>query len=239
MHRMHAITHTHPYTHTHCKQSKQQVRSPRRPHAAPPSAPSRGSSLEQRSSTERQLHRLRTHGLHPVSQDALSRLYTPPVERRAHQHMAAQTSSPSHALHSSPLDTPASTRARRLDDGQRPPPHHAQRLRPTLTPHAQQQRAPRRPTETLQCMASARPRSHPARADTAPTLTHATSDRPTRARARRRSSGVCARPAPHSPAPKEHGTPMPCFGHRLFIPQEATCDWKRPPTVFYHDPFEQ
>ena len=213
MHRMHAIIHTHPYTHTHCKQSKQQVRSPRRPHAAPPSAPSRGSSPEQRSSTERQLHRLRTHGLHPVSQDALSRPYTPPVERRAHQHMAAQAPSPSHALHSSPLDTPASTRARRLDDGQRPPPHHAQRLRPTRTPHAQQQRAPRRPsTETLQCMASARPRSHPARADTAPTLTHATRDRPTRARARRRSSGVCARPAPHSPAPKEHGTPMPCVG---------------------------
>ena len=76
---------------------------------------------------------------------------------------------PSHALHSSPLDTPASTRARRLDDGQRPPPHHAQRLRPTLTPHAQQQLAPRRPTETLQCMASARPRSHPPPADTAPT----------------------------------------------------------------------
>ena len=217
---MHAITHTHPYTHTHCKQSKRQVSSPRRPHAAPPSAPSRGSSPEQRSSTERQLHRLRTHGLHPVSQDALSRRYTPPVERRAHQHMAAQTSSPSHALHSSPLDTPASTRARRLDDGQRPPPHHAQRLRPTLTPHAQQQRAPRRPTETLQCMASARPRSHPAPADTAPTLTHATRDRPTRARARRRSSGVCARPAPHSPAPKEHGTPMPCsvtvFGGGFF-----------------------
>ena len=144
-------------------------------------------------------------------------LYTPPVERRAHQHMAAQTSSPSHALHSSPLDTPASTRARRLDDGQRPPPHHAQRLRPTLTPHAQQQLAPRRPTETLQCMASARPRSHPARADTAPTLTHATRDRPTRARARRRSSGVCARPAPHSPAPKEHGTPMPCTSLRISI----------------------
>ena len=126
-----------------------------------------------------------------------------------HDAMRLVSSSPSHALHSSPLDTPASTRARRLDDGQRPPPHHAQRLRPTLTPHAQQQLAPRRPTETLQCMASARPRSHPARADTAPTLTHATRDRPTRARARRRSSGVCARPAPHSPAPKEHGTPMP------------------------------
>ena len=62
--------------------------------------------------------------------------------------------SPSHVMHSSPLDTPASTRARRLDDGQRPPPHHAQRLRPTRTPHAQQQRAPRHPpTETLQCMA--------------------------------------------------------------------------------------
>jgi len=56
MHRMHAITHTHPYTHTHCKQSKRQVSSPRRPHAAPPSAPwCRGSSPEQRSSTERQL----------------------------------------------------------------------------------------------------------------------------------------------------------------------------------------
>ena len=29
---MHAITHTHPYTHPHCKQSKRQVSSPRRPH---------------------------------------------------------------------------------------------------------------------------------------------------------------------------------------------------------------
>jgi len=91
MHRMHATTHTHTYTHTHCKQSKRPVSSPRRPHSAPPSAPSRGSSPEQRGSTERQLHRLRTHGLHPVSQDALSRRYTP-VERRAHQHMAEQTS---------------------------------------------------------------------------------------------------------------------------------------------------
>ena len=119
--------------------------------------------------------------------------------------------SPLHSLHSSPLDTPASTRARRLDDGRSPPPRHAQRLRPNRTPPAQQQRAPRRPpTETLQCRASTRPRPHPARADTAPTPTHATRDRPTRARARRRSSGVCARPAPHSPAPKEHGTPMPC-----------------------------
>ncbi len=197
-------SHTHTHTHTHTANNRtRQVRSPRRPHAAPPSAPSRGSSPEQRSSTERQLHCLRTHGLHPVSQDTLNCRNTPPVERRAHQHMAGQTSSPSHALHSSPLDTPASTRARRLDDGSRPPPRHAQLLRPTRTPHAQQQRASRRPpTKTLQCMASARPRPHPARADTAPTPTHTTRDRPTRARARRRSSGVCARPAPHSPAPK-------------------------------------
>jgi hypothetical protein len=65
--------------------------------------------------------------------------------------------SPSHALHSSPLDTPASTCARRLDDGRSPPPRHAQRLRPTRTPPSQQQRAPRRsPTETLQCRASTR-----------------------------------------------------------------------------------
>jgi len=57
--------------------------------------------------------------------------------------------------------------ARRLDDGRSPPPHHAQRLRPTRTPPSQQQRAPRRsPTETLQCRASTRPRPHPARADT-------------------------------------------------------------------------
>jgi len=47
---------------------------PRRPHAAPPSAqPSRGSSPQQRGSTERQMHCLQTHCLHPVSQDALSR----------------------------------------------------------------------------------------------------------------------------------------------------------------------
>jgi hypothetical protein len=45
MHRMHAITHTHTPTHTHCKQSKRQVSSPRRPHAAPPSAPCHGTSL--------------------------------------------------------------------------------------------------------------------------------------------------------------------------------------------------
>ncbi len=122
--------------------------------------------------------------------------------------------SPSHALHSSPLDTPASTRARRLDDGRRPPPHHAQRLRPTRTPHVQQQRAPRRPpTETLQCRASTRPRPHPARADTAPTPTHATRDRPTRARARRRSSGGGVRPpGTAQPRAQEHGTPCSVAG---------------------------
>ena len=71
MHHMHATTHTHAHAHTHCKQSDQQVSSPRRPHATP-------------------------------------------------------------------LDTPACTRARRLDDGRSPPPRRAQRLRPTRTPPAQQ-----------------------------------------------------------------------------------------------------
>ena len=88
---MHAITHTHPYTHTlQIIETTGQLPTP--PACSTPSAESRGSSPEQRSSTERQLHRLRTHGLHPVSQDALNRRYTPPVERRAHQYMAEQTS---------------------------------------------------------------------------------------------------------------------------------------------------
>ena len=58
---------------------------PRRPHAAPPSAQAtRGSSPQQRGSTERQLHRLRTHSLHTVSQDALSRRYTPRAATPSH-----------------------------------------------------------------------------------------------------------------------------------------------------------
>ena len=58
---------------------------PRCPHAAPPSAQAtRGSSPQQRGSTERQLHRLRTHGLHTVSQDALSRRYTPLASTPSH-----------------------------------------------------------------------------------------------------------------------------------------------------------
>ena len=137
MHRMHAITHTHPYTHTHCRQSKQQVRSPRRPHAAPPSAPSRGSSPEQRSSTERQLHRLRTHGLHPVSQDALSRRYTPPVERRAHQHMAEQTSARRTRCTLAP-STPPPAPARAASTMVRDPHHttHSGSAPPSLRTHS-------------------------------------------------------------------------------------------------------
>ena len=122
---MHATTHTPTHTHTHCKQSKRQVSSPRCPHAAPPSAqPSRGPSPEQLGSTERQLHRLRTHGLHPVSQDALSRRYTP-VERRAHQHMAEQTSARCTRPTPVPSTPTGSTRAHRLDDGRSPPPRRA------------------------------------------------------------------------------------------------------------------
>jgi hypothetical protein len=75
---------------------------PRTPQYTPPatarSGPAHTSAPDRREilrcsggSTERQLHRLRTHGFHPVSQDALSRRYTP-AERRAHQRMAAQVS---------------------------------------------------------------------------------------------------------------------------------------------------
>ena len=86
---------------------------------------------------------------------------------------------------------------------------------------SQQQRAPRRsPTETLQCRASTRPRPHPARAGTASTPTHATHDRPARARARRRSSGGVRPPGTAQPRAQEHGTPMlhvtvPVFDHFL------------------------
>ena len=79
---------------------------PRRPQAAPPlSQSSRGSSLQRRGSTERQLHRLRTHGFHPVSQDALSHRYTP-AERRTHQRMAEQVSARCTLCTPAPLDTP-------------------------------------------------------------------------------------------------------------------------------------
>jgi hypothetical protein len=58
---------------------------PRRQYAALPSAQaSRGSSPQRRGSTERQLHCLRTHGLHTVSQDALSRRYTPRAATPSH-----------------------------------------------------------------------------------------------------------------------------------------------------------
>ena len=116
---------------------------------------------------------------------------------------------PLHALHSSPLDTPACTRARRLDDGRSPPPRRAQRLRPTRTPPAQQQRAPRRPpTETLQCRA---PRPHPARADTAHTPTHSARDRPTLGRRR---------------APARHRTaPRPRAWHTDAMLRTPNLDW--------------
>jgi len=48
-----------------------------------------------------------------------------------------------------------------------------------------------------------------ARAATAPTPMHATRDRPTRARARRRSSGGVRPPGTAQPRAQEHGTPMP------------------------------
>jgi len=144
MHRMHAITHTHTHTHTHCKQSKRQVSSPRRPHAAPPStvvrcfAGAAGQHGKTAAPPANARPSPRVAGRTQPSIHAAGGEKSPPAHGRT-------DASPSHALHSSSLDTPASTRARRLDDGQRPPPRHAQRLRPTRTPHAQQQRAPRRP----------------------------------------------------------------------------------------------
>ena len=81
----------------------------------------------------------------------------------------------------------------------------AHRLRLTRFPPAQQQRAPRRPpAETLQCRASTRPHPHPARADSAHTPMHATRDRPTRARVRRRPSGGVRPPGTAQPRDQEH-----------------------------------
>jgi len=131
---------------------------PRRPHAAPPlSQSSRGSSLQRRGSTERQLHRLRTHGFHPVSQDALSHRYTP-AERRTHQRMAEQVSARCTLCTPAPLDTPRQharvltrRRAQRNPYGRdlleastpsRPHPYHQ--------PPDAHPRSPR-PAESLQC----------------------------------------------------------------------------------------
>ena len=202
--------HTHTHTHTHTANNRNNRSAPHAARMQPPStvvrffAGAAGQHGKTAAPPANARPSPRVAGRTQPSIHAAGGEKSPPAHGRTDV-------SPLHALHSSPLDTPASTRARRLDDGRSPPPRRAQRLRPTRTPPAQQQRTPRRPpTETLQCRASTRPRPHPAHADTTPPPTHATRDRPTRARARRRSSGVCARPAPHSPAPKEHGTPMPC-----------------------------
>jgi hypothetical protein len=201
---MHAITHTHPHTHTHCKQSKRQVSSPRHPHAAPPPAPSRGSSPEQRSSTERQLHRLRMHGLHPVSQDALSRRYTPTVERGAHQHMAEQTSARRTRCTLAPsTPPPAPARAAStMVEG----PHHTTRRGSA-------------PPALRTCSSSAHPDAHRpkpcnagprhgrdptplAQTPRPPQRTPPATARPGPAHAAAPAAAACARPAPHSPAPK-------------------------------------
>ena len=130
---MHATTHTHTHTHTHCKQSKRQVSSPRRPHAAPPSTVERvfagaaGQNGKTAAPPANARPSPRVAGRTQPSIHAASGEKSPP----AHGPTGARTDvSLLHALHSSPLDTPASTSVRRLDDGRSDPPLRVQRLRP-------------------------------------------------------------------------------------------------------------
>jgi len=144
--------------------------------------------------------------------------------------------SPLHNLHSSPLDTPRQHEHGRLDDDRSPPLRHAQRRSLTRIPPSHQQSAPQCPppspgkpapthivasaldvhprspcpAESLQCrprrcLALRRP--HPTCADTcAPQCTPPATARPGPAAA---PAAACARPAPHSPAPKS----MACRCH--------------------------
>ena len=159
------------------------------------------------------MHRLRTHGLYPVSQDALSRRYTP-VERRAHQHMAEQVSARCTLCTPSP-STPRQ-HARTLTRRWSKPPTTPRAATPSH-PHSTRAAAARTPMPTggnPAMQASTRPRPHPARADNAHTPMHATRDRPTRARECRRSSGGVRPPGTAQPRAQEHGTPMPCSTSR-------------------------
>jgi len=117
--------HTHTPTHQHTANNRNDRSAPHAARMQHPHRPSRDSSPEQQGSTKRQLHRLRTHGLHPVSQDALSRRYTPPVERRAHQHMAEQTSARCTRCTPAP-STPPPAHARAASTMVEAP-HHAKR----------------------------------------------------------------------------------------------------------------
>jgi len=169
---------------------------PRHPHA------SRGSSPQQRGSTERQLHYLRTHGLHPVSQDALSRQHTT-VERRAHQHMAEKVS----ARCTLCTPAPVSTRARQA---MVEAPHYAARS-DSVSPAFRPSSSNVHPDAHRRKPCNAGPRL--GRALTPPTQTLRTpqctppvTDRPGPEHTAS-PAAACARPAPHSPAPKT----MPCF----------------------------
>ena len=137
---MHAITHPHPYrlidAHTHCKQSKRQVSSPRSPHAAPPSGLG---TIERFFAGAAEQHRKtaappanarpspRVAGRTQPSIHAAGGEKSPPARGRIDV-------SPPHALHTSPLDTPASTRGappRRWSKAPTSP--HAAGPRPTRT----------------------------------------------------------------------------------------------------------
>jgi hypothetical protein len=189
-HALHACDHTHTPIHTPTLQTIETTGQLPTPPASP-SAPSRGSSPEQRSSTERQLHRLRTHGLHPVSQDALSRRYTPPVERRTHQH----TLSPS-------TPTPAPARAAStMVKG----PHHATHSG-SAPPALRTRSSSAHPDAHLPKPCNAGPRHARAPTPLAPTprppqRTPPATARPGPAHAAT-PAAACARQAPHSPAPK-------------------------------------
>jgi hypothetical protein len=123
MHRMHATTHTH--THTHTLQTIETT-------GQLPTPPACRTPIDRREVLRRSSGAARKDSCTACERTA----FTPC--RRTHLAVAGGEKSPPahgrtdvsplHALHSSPIDTPASTRALRLDDGRSPPPRRAQRL---------------------------------------------------------------------------------------------------------------